>query len=221
MSDNLLKRLEVLGFSMFEPLESVDANVTLAEVVKREDLRLWEGFPVILARVAEGNMFDYKAVESLLKTVAQKESFFTLVAVSLALYKVLDLKFAWAGRLHKSFSTSKKAAYEKIAHELSKRDSVRVGSAKLSYDRLESLFDAYFTKTRSHIDSMVVARSEMSLEYALAQIFSPKQKELFLKRYKGEKLTKTEKEYYSRAVKKKVVALANTELYRMSQELLR
>ena len=221
MSDTLLKRLEALGFPMFEPLENVDANATLAEVVKREDVRLWEGFSVILARAAEENMFDYKAVEGLFKTTVQKERFFALVAVSLALYKDLDLKFAWAGRLHKSFSVSKKAAYEKIAHELSKRNSVKVGGAFLSHDRLKSLFGAYFTKTRSHIDNLVAARGEMSLEYALAQIFSPKQKELFLKRFNGEKLTKTEQEYYSRAVKKKVVALANTELYRMSQELLK
>ena len=221
MSDNLLKRLEALGFPMFEPLENVDANATLAEVVRRGDVRLWEGFPVILARAAEENIFDYTAVECLLKTAAQKERLFALVVVSLALYKFLDLKFAWAGRLYKSFSVSKKAAYEKIAHELSKHDSVKIGGVFLSHDRLKSLFGVYFTKTNGHIDNMVAAREEMSLEYALAQVFSPKQKELFLKRFKGEKLTKTEQEYYSRAVKKKVVALANTELYRMSQELLR
>ena len=221
MSDTLLKRLEALGFPMFEPLENVDANATLAEVVKKEDTRLWEGFSVILARAAEENMFDFKTAENLLKAVVQKERFFALVAVSLALYKDLDLKFAWAGRLYKSFSAGEKAACEKIANELSKRESVKIGGVSLSYDRLKSLFGAYFTKTRSHIDNLVAVKGEMSLEHALAQIFSPKQKELFLKRFKGEKLTKTEQEYYSRAVKKKVVALANTELHRMSQELLR
>lgn len=33
-------------------------------------------------------------------------------------------------------------------------------------------------------------------------------------------MTKTEKEYYSRAVKKKVVALANPELHRLAQRLM-
>jgi hypothetical protein len=60
----------------------------------------------------------------------------------------------------------------------------------------------------------------LSLEYSLSQVFSPKQKELFLKKLKREKLTKTEKEYFSRAVKKKVLALANPELHRLSQKLL-
>ena len=60
----------------------------------------------------------------------------------------------------------------------------------------------------------------LSLEYALSQVFSPKQKELFKKRLEGLPLTKTEKEYYSRTVKKKVVALANPELHRMAQRLM-
>jgi hypothetical protein len=37
----------------------------------------------------------------------------------------------------------------------------------------------------------------------------------------GEKMTKTEREYYSRTVKKKVVALANSELYHLSRNLLK
>ncbi len=37
---------------------------------------------------------------------------------------------------------------------------------------------------------------ELSLEFALSRLFSPKQKELFKKKLAGELLTKTEKEYY-------------------------
>ena len=61
---------------------------------------------------------------------------------------------------------------------------------------------------------------EFSLEYALSQLFSPKQKELFKKKLEGDPLTKTEQEYYSRTVKKKVVALANTELHSLARKLL-
>ena len=45
-------------------------------------------------------------------------------------------------------------------------------------------------------------------------------KELFKKKLNGERLTKTEKEYYSRTVKKKVSALANPELHRFAQKLM-
>jgi hypothetical protein len=47
----------------------------------------------------------------------------------------------------------------------------------------------------------------------------PKQKELFKKKLKGLPLTKTEREYYSRTVKKKVVALANAELHSLSKKI--
>ncbi len=67
---------------------------------------------------------------------------------------------------------------------------------------------------------MKVIHEEISLEYALSQLFSPKQKELFKKKLSGELFTKTEKEYYSRRVKKKVSALANPELHRFAQKLM-
>jgi hypothetical protein len=58
------------------------------------------------------------------------------------------------------------------------------------------------------------------LAFALSQMFSPKQKELFKKRLEGLPLTKTEQEYYPRSVKKKVVALANAELHGLARKLL-
>jgi hypothetical protein len=53
----------------------------------------------------------------------------------------------------------------------------------------------------------------------LSTLFSPKQKELVLKKYHGESLNKTEQEYYSRVVKKKIEALANSELRRIATAL--
>ncbi|MDD5260099.1 MAG: hypothetical protein PHD29_09040 [bacterium] len=58
------------------------------------------------------------------------------------------------------------------------------------------------------------------LDRYMDQIFSAKQKELFLKKLNKGALTKTEKEYFSRVVKKKVSALADTELHTLSKKLL-
>jgi hypothetical protein len=44
--------------------------------------------------------------------------------------------------------------------------------------------------------------------------------QLFRKKLDGLPLSKTEKEYFSRTVKKKVVALANVELHRLAQKLM-
>ncbi len=67
---------------------------------------------------------------------------------------------------------------------------------------------------------LLLMKQELGLEHALVQVFSPKQKDLFLKKLKGEKLTKTEREYFSRSVKKKILALSNPELHSLAQRLL-
>ena len=54
----------------------------------------------------------------------------------------------------------------------------------------------------------------------VSQLFTPKQTELFRRKLEGLPMTKTEQEYYSRSVKKKVVALANAELHDMARKLL-
>ena len=59
----LLNSLSKLGFSMFEPSEELDVNETLAAVVKSHDTRLWEGFPVLLANVAESFQLAPELVE--------------------------------------------------------------------------------------------------------------------------------------------------------------
>ena len=50
-------------------------------------------------------------------------------------------------------------------------------------------------------------------------LFSPKQKELVLKRLRAGKFTKTEREYYSRVVKKKLSAMASKEIHKIATTL--
>jgi hypothetical protein len=57
------------------------------------------------------------------------------------------------------------------------------------------------------------------LELHLSTLFPPKQKELILKKLKGDLLSKTEQEYYSRVVKKKLEGLANSELRKIALTL--
>ena len=57
------------------------------------------------------------------------------------------------------------------------------------------------------------------LNLHLSTLFPPKQKELVLKKLNGEPLTKTEQEYYSRIVKKKLEALTNSEIRKIASSL--
>jgi len=59
-----------------------------------------------------------------------------------------------------------------------------------------------------------------NLHYYLNAFFTDRQIEIIMKKYNGEKLTKSEGEYYSRSIKKKIVALANKRLNQMAEQIL-
>ena len=217
---NLLKRVDKLGYPLFESEEALDANATLADVVKSKDLRLLESFPVLLANSAEKGLFDYNNVEKNLKDPSDKRSLTSLMVMSLALYKVLKLKFSWAATMYRNLSQYKKARFAELYGRLSRDKDFKVGDKLMSAKRVKNAFNNYFRETDARLSSLASMREEAGLEYCLSQVFSPKQKELFLKKLKREKLSKTEKEYFSRVVKKKVLALANPELHHLARRVL-
>lgn len=219
-NENLLKRVGALGFPLFGVEAEQNANLTLADMVKSGDLRLWEGFPVVLANSAEKGLFSYDKVNWHLKKTFDKSYFGSLIVLSLALYKFFNLKFSWANELFKSLSNDRKKEFNGFLEKLKHDDKLQVAGRVMSSYKLKSVFSNYFSQSQARLNDLLSVKDELNLEYSLSQVFSPKQKELFLKKLKREKLTKTEKEYFSRVVKKKVLALANPELHRLSQRLL-
>lgn len=219
--NDLVKRLGDLGFPLMEVTEEPDANLTLADLVKSRNLRLWEGFPAVLAFSSEMEMFDYEKTESRFTSSFDKLHFGLLVALSLALYKALDLKFSWADKLYSSLNKEGRRQFDGYLNAFRSGRDLQVQQRLMSGQRLKATFNNYFLKKQSNLQDLLSTKEELGLEQALSQVFSPKQKELFLKKLKSEKLTKTEKEYFSRVVKKKVLALANTQLHQLAQRLLR
>jgi hypothetical protein len=88
VDQKLLDNLNQLGFQLMETRADVDANKTLAEVVKSKDTRLWEGFPVLLANAARDYNFDYNQVQHFL-TKKEQQDFRELLLLSLALFQHL------------------------------------------------------------------------------------------------------------------------------------
>ena len=89
---------------MFEPVEQLDVNETLAEVVKSDDTRLWEGFSVLLANAAETYQFAPDVVEQHLGSQVHKDHFRRLMLFSGALFSLYHLSFTWWNTLKKSLS---------------------------------------------------------------------------------------------------------------------
>src|SRR3989338_10010653 len=98
---NLLKRVSDLGFPLFEAEEDKKVNLTLADMVKSKDLRLWEGFPVVLANSAEKGLFDYDKLNQHLKKPLDRSRLVSLLMMSFALYKFFNLRFSWADKVYK------------------------------------------------------------------------------------------------------------------------
>ncbi|MFC1524036.1 hypothetical protein ACFL6N_04515 [Thermodesulfobacteriota bacterium] len=220
VENRLLEHLNRLGFPQMEATESFDVNRTLAEVVQGKDARLWEGFPVLLANAGQESSFDYHQVLDELTDKEDQNDLHSLLLVALAVYQFHHLSFLWADRLRKKLSALDGSQVKTIKKSLAQDERFAVGTHQFDSSRLKNLFQNYFQQNAEKTRQLKEKHEEMSLEYALSQLFSAKQKELFKKRLEGLPLTKTEREYYSRTVKKKVSALANPELHRLAQKLL-
>ena len=214
----LLKKAKALGYPMFEVEESIDVNATLAEVTVSGDKRLWEGFPVMLANSLEKGLFDYEKAQSHLKEPREKNLFHRLVMVSLALYDYLQLELSFADKLHQYDFFDRKVFLDFLSQFKREVDLEDIDE-NMSSERVVTSFKNYFKRADIDLKEVAEMQDEFELEYAMSQIFSKKQKEIFLKKLKGEKLTKTEREYYSRSIKKKVLALANPDLHKLASKL--
>lgn len=218
--DKFHKSLSKLGFPMFEPSEELEVNKTLAEVVKSNDTRLWEGFPVLLANAGERYQFDSDRVEQQLPTKEHKEQYHRLILLSAAVFAYYHLSFSWLSKLKKTFSNDDKNRVKAWRNALAHDKATNRSDYEFDPERIRGLFELYYEQKVERDKRRKDRYEEFSLEYSLSQIFSPKQKELFQKKLDGEPLTKTEQEYYSRTVKKKAVALANSELHSLARRLL-
>lgn len=217
---SLLEKAKTLGYPLFEIEEKIDANKILAEIVGNEDLRLWEGFPVMLANSLDKELFNVDEALSHLNRNQEREYFLNLVMMSIALYDFLKLEFSFADLLYKSNYFDKNRYEEFLNGFKQKKIFVELG-IELSSERIVKTFKNYFRRTDLDLKEFVEMQDEFELEFALSQIFSKKQKELFFKKLKGEKFTKTEREYYSRSVRKKVLALSNADLHKLALRLIR
>ena len=220
-TNELEKSLSQLGFSMLETAAGdVDVNKTLAEVVKSDNARYWEAFPVLLVNANKTGNFNVKEVEAYLTNEAVRRKWRSLLVMSLGLYRAMNKLFTFAEQLRKTLSPKESEWFRKFWPRVRQGENFKLENKEFDVSRLMTLFDNYMQEESLKVQKVQAKHVEHSLEYALSQLFSPKQKELFKKKLNGEVLSKTEREYFSRAVKKKVLALANPELHRLAQKLL-
>ncbi len=217
----LLNKVSQLGFPLVEVADKFDVNQTLADVVKSKNARLLEGFPVLLVNAARDESFDYEKVQNYLSSDKDKSFLKELLLLSLGLYKALGFYFSRGKSFGKKLSEQELSKVKQFRNDLAHdSNSLHLAGYTFSAERLKNVFAAYLKNEVDAVKKHTEKQENFSLEYALSQVFSPKQKELFLKKVKGLELNKTEREYFSRTVKKKLLALVNPELSRFAKLLL-
>ena len=219
-NQKFLDNLSKLGFPMLEAAQELDVNETLADIVKSHDTRLWEGFPIVLMNAADHHEFSLERVQQHLSTPTQGDHFRLLMILSGSLYWHYHLSFSWWTKFKNGLTNKDKNQIKKWKIDLGQNQKLMSNDLEFDPSRLKRLFEIYYKKQAEEGGRRKKQYEEFSLEFALSQVFSPKQKELFNKKLDGLPLNKTEKEYYSRRVKKKVVALANLQLHELARRLL-
>jgi len=221
--EDLIAALGDLGYPLVVPEGPKISRQRIIEVLSTlgasNDPRLIEGFPVILANCAHrGFKLDIHALLSRHPLKNQKRQ--NLEKLFLISSQLLSEEGLEQPDGLDNMAESLKTKYPDLLSD----ETVRLSrGVSLSTTRLRNTLRRY----AGNLESFESAREREKhrqqqsfyLHKHLSTLFSPKQKELVLKKLGGESLTKTEQEYYSRVVKKKLEALTNTELRRIATTL--
>ena len=222
--EDLIFNLGRLGYTLVRPetreLKDYEVLELLDELAESEDPRLVEGFPVVLANCAQRDLkLNFRTLLSRHKSDSRKQQ---------ALEKLLLLSSTLLAQqsLDKPENLESLSKSLKAKHgDLLANDVVELGNkVSLSIERLRNtltLYAADLSTSKSTRDrSKNRQRRSFQLNYYLSTLFAPKQKELVLKKYHGEPLNKTEQEYFSRKVKKKLEAMTNKEVMKVAAAAL-
>lgn len=217
----LFSALAQYGYSLLQPDEMADPNELLAKLAKSPDPRLLEGFPVVLANALEKHRdkVSLSTAENMLHDESARERFRRLVALSVYLFDVFGLEdlrppeYAREGR---------DALLAELREAVERNRPLALNPGTVDLERVKKTFLRYYLRAAEVQASETKAglREEFRREFLLSQFFAPKQRDLLQKKLGGEPLTKTEREYFSRVVKKKLLALADPDLHHLAQKAL-
>ena len=215
------KALKILDSLLNEPgrkkINESQIIVILDALASAEDAEVVARFPAVLAICARrGLVLNSQALFARYwETSPKRQNLEKLLLVSAAIFKAKGL--TPPGNLNQ-IAASLKHKYG----DLLPAGQIQMSSGMhVSVPTLENTLDSYMAGAVSYPARRESKRHRQpgSLDALLDRLFSPKQKELVLKKRDGKTFTKTEREYYSRTVRKKLEAIASEELAKLAQRL--
>jgi hypothetical protein len=192
--------------------------IILDALASSDDTEVVARFPAVLAICARrGLALNSQALFSRYwETSPKRQNLEKLLLISAAIFDRLGLK---APVNLDKIAASLKAKYG----DLQPGGEFQLSSGMcISIEDLQNTLAAYTSgPSRSAVEqSKKSSLKSDSLDIYLDRLFSPKQKELVLKKRDAKSFTKTEREYYSRTVRKKLEAIASEPLVELAKKLV-
>ena len=218
-SESALKVLDsLLKDSGQKKISENQIVIILDALASSDDTKVVARFPAILAICARrGLALNSQALFSRYwETSPKRQNLEKLLLISAAIFNLQGLK---APKNLDKIAESLKPKYG----ELLPAGEFQLSSGMcISIKDLQNTLKAY-TGGQLKPSAIQAKKSPLnadSLDVYLDRLFSPKQKELVLKKRDGQAFTKTEREYYSRIVRKKLNAIASEKLVELARKLV-
>ena len=192
--------------------------VILDALANAADAGLVVRFPAVLAICARrGLVLNYQALFSRYLATNPKRQ--NLEKLLLASSMVFNLQGLEPPVNLAEIAASLKSKYGDF---LSKGKFQLSNGRQITLQDLQHSLKTYTTdrlKSQTHQDKTPLSPPN-ALDVYLDRLFSAKQKELVFKKREGRGLTKTEREYFSRIIRKKLEAIANEEVVGLARDLI-
>lgn len=221
--EELTTVLEQLGYQLFatekRKVGKKQIYDVLDELANSTESRLIEAFPVVLANCAhQGIKLDFHTLLSRHDARSQKRR--RLEKLILASTDLLNQEGLEKPEGIDGIMKAIRLTYGDLLAD----EKMALGKGlSVSIARLRNALRRYATDLERSESAREKERKRQlrsfKLNLHLSTLFPPKQKELVIKKLDGEPFTKTEQEYYSRIVKKKLEALANSEILKIASAL--
>jgi hypothetical protein len=210
-SDAVLRVLDsLLADSGQKRLTGSQATVILDALASSDDLALVVRFPVVLSICARNgiSLNSHALFSKYWESSPMKQNLEKLLLLSDELF---DQEGIEAPQNMKKIVSPLKPKYGTL---LSSRMLSLSSGLTIPIQTVQNILRDYTAKI-----TKAMPAPSAELDTSLDRLFSPKQKDLIYKRLNSEGFTKTEREYYSRVVRKKLLAIANAQVNLIANKL--
>ncbi len=220
---NLLDQLAQYGYVLMKPKATQSPEKLLEALLKQDDARFLEGFPVVLANALgekENLEWEHSKWHGAGLSAKSRKKLVVMLALSYYLFRLFGLSEQMEKRALKLVNKLKgNETFANLNEPFTQSKDVKADGVSLSTERLKDTFRKYVLMSNQG-EEVEKKKRALELELLLSELFSPRQKELLEKRLEGKPFTKTEREYFYRVVKKRLKALASDELHQMACSLV-